>query len=86
MENRIPPLPPKRPFIQKTENEYNLQNNVDRNINNKLNSNSEKEEKQGQGEAKKKFVLNSQTKAFILSFAAFFCLAGAVACFVFLFI
>ena len=92
MENKVPPVPPRRPFIAKTNSENTSQNNTitkntnNLNINNTASNSSVNIENQGQSEVKKKFELNSQTKAFILFFAAFFCIAGAVACFVFLFI
>ncbi len=73
MENKIPPLPPKRPFPQRV---INNSNNVIDNKNVNLENDNKKE----------KFKLNSQTKAFIIFFASFFCIAGAITCFVFMFL
>ena len=85
------PIPPKRPVIQKSISQENQQVIQSNNINQQEKSEFTKIENQNlDGETsiktKEKFQLNSQTKAFIIYLSAFFCIAGAIVCFILLFI
>lgn len=90
MENKVP-IPPKRPIIQKNISQDSQQINQSNNIYEQDKIEPAKVENQTlEGETltntKEKFQLNSQTKAFIIYLSAFFCIAGAIACFVLLFV
>ena len=77
MENNIPP---RRPPIPPVHTEEGLETTADDRV-----AKQEKRVKPPK-KVKQKFELNSQTKTFIILFSGLVCLAGAVFCFIKLFL
>ena len=88
-ERKFPPQRPipQRPNLAGMQGEQTQINNENQSenissANNEISANNTLKSKESK---KNEFKLSSQTRAFILYFFSFLCLAGAIACFIFLF-